>query len=185
MFPWIEGCCIPWVFLLGVHFLCCVVLGLPVCSLAAAAPAVPLGFTFSALSLSAASWRELLFIYSLFLSETFPGFASSVVRVPLSAPSVVPSSAQVDFHTLCRSELITHRGNLPLQIGLTCSNWSPLSNLALEQCLLMYPKARVYFHTWLLEGPPSPVLLDSVFFSPLQYVQHAPRGPPNAEIQEI
>lgn len=49
----------------------------------------------------------------------------------------------------------------------------------------MYPKASFYFHTWLLEGPPSPVLLDSVLFSPLQYVQHAPRGLSNSETQEI
>lgn len=160
----------------------CVVLGHPVCSLTAEAPTVPLGFAFLALAQFPSGSCSLGQAH--FLSQTFPCYASSAVHLPLSAPSVAPPSAQVDFNTLrveasllpteviCLSKLVSLA-----QIGPLCPIWLGRVSSNVSQSQLLFS----HLAAW---RPTLTCASRHCIFSPLQYVQWVLRGPSNLRLRK-
>lgn len=131
----------------------------------------PPGIRISSLSLSTVSQWELPLGSSPFPISNFPWLCILPVHLPLSAPSVAPPSAQVDFNTLrveasllpteviCLSKLVSLA-----QIGPLCPIWLGRVSSNASQSQLLFS----HLAAW---KPTLTCASRLRIFSPLQYVQ--------------
>lgn len=144
----------------------------------------PPGIRISSLSLSTVSRWELPLGSSPFPISNFPWLCILPVHLPLSAPSVAPPSAQVDFNTLrveasllpteviCLSKLVSLA-----QIGPLCPIWLGRVSSNASQSQLLFS----HLAAW---KPTLTCASRLRIFSPLQYVQRVLRGPSNSILRK-